>query len=334
MSFKSKFQEQSSNFRKKNTSGFDYYLDLKKFNLERFKFEKEQKDYLLDILPYKIETDKHPDYNKREKSFFFEVFVHNYIGVNKGNYLCMKKMYGQECEICNEFVHLKEKYESEGLSNKEIWDNIKDLAYKQRILYYVLYKEKVYVLDMPYKSFQQTWELSIERKKQRGEDIFPIYLNEEGCTSLEFTYIPKGQNFYDLINFEFPKIEKYNPKHLEGLVSFEKLLIIPDQNKIKDSLLGVYEEDEEYSEEAESKKDYYEDVVVKEEKQQGLETKVETEEPVRKKKKVALDVCPYEEQFGTKFGTIDHDGYVHCDSCFDDHNEVFEACKKAYNEGK
>jgi len=330
MSFKSKFKKEANNLHNKSNSNYDYYLDLQKYNLEKFKFEKEEKDYLFDILPYTIETERHPDFGKQEKTYHLEIFIHSYVGINKGSYLCMEKMYGEVCPICEEFRRKKEELENKGFANNEVWEQIKDLAYKQRILYYILYKGKKYIFDSAYKSFEKNWKSAVERKEARGVDVFPVYLNEEGCTSLEFTYVPKGQNFFDLINFDFPAIEKYNPENVKDLVSLEKLLIIPNEETIRDSLLGITYNDE--NEDAESvsnlkefvkENDYYKEVVEKE------ELKEEIQEPAKKKKKSVENECPY----GTQFGK-DWDEYEHCDKCVNEHPEVYETCKAMYKNNK
>lgn len=332
MSFKSKFKKEANYLHNKSNSNYDYYLDLQKFNLEKFKFEKEEKDYLFDILPYTIETERHPDFGKQEKTYHLEIFIHSYVGINKGSYLCMEKMYNKSCPICDEFRRVKEKLENDGVSNDAVWDHIKGLAYKQRILYYILYKGKKYIYDSAYKSFEKSWKSAVERKEARGVDVFPVYLNEEGCTSLEFTYIPKGQSFFDLINFDFPAIEKYNAENLKDLVSLEKLLIIPDENTVRDLLLGInYDDEDNTPDEVEEKEDnYYEEVVKKE-----VEEKEEVQEPAKKKKKAVENECPYkQEKAGAPNFGKDWDDYVECDKCVKENSEIYEACKKTYKDNK
>jgi len=339
MSFKSKFKKEANNLHNKSNSNYDYYLDLQKYNLEKFKFEKEEKDYLFDILPYTIETERHPDFGKQEKTYHLEIFVHSYIGVNKGSYLCMEKMYNKPCPICEEFRRKKEELENRGFANNEVWEHIKDLAYKQRILYYILYKGKKYIFDSAYgstnskkisMSFEKSWKSAMDRKETKGISVFPVYLNEEGCTSLEFTYIPIGQNFFEFSNFDFPAIEKYNPENIKDLVSLEKLLIIPNEETIRNSLLGInYDEEnnDDTPDEMEqlAKEDgYYEEVVKKE-----VEEKEEIQESAKKKKKSVENECPY----GTQFGK-DWDEYEHCDKCVNEHPEVYETCKAMYKNNK
>jgi len=316
MNLKSKFQKQGDDSYKKNTSDYDYYLNLKKFNLEKFKFEKENKDYLFSILPYKIETEMHPDFGDRDYSYFLELWVHSYVGINKGSYLCMKKMYGKECVICDEFEQEKARLEKEGLSNTEVWDAIKILAYKQRMIYHIVYNDKKYILDLPYNTFEKIWKEALDKKKKRGVDLFPVYLDEDGCTDIEFSYMSKGQTFYDLINYDFPSIQNYNKKYIEDLVSLEKLLIIPDQQSIKNNLLVSIGDEEEVLEEQVYNDPY------KENEEEVLE------EPVKKKKKIKENECPFETGFG-----FDWDEYEHCDKCQDEYAKIYEECKTIYKKG-
>lgn len=318
MNLKSKFQQKSDDFSKKNSSSFESYLNLKEYKLEAFKFEKENKSYLFDILPYKIETENHPSGKKGDLDYHLEVYTHN-IQLSKTefySFLCMEKMYGKTCECCNEFVRLKEKLENDGLSNDEVWNEIKHLAYKQRIIYHIKYENKNYIFDVSYKLFEKKWKDLIDNKKKRGKDVFPIYLNEEGCTSIEFSYEQKGQ-FYELISFDFPEIEDYNEKYVKDLVSLEKLLVIPDQQTIKNRLSGEVEN----SNVDENDNKYYDEVI--------KPTVEEPKEEVQKKKKTKVDTnyCPYEFVFGQ-----DYDTYENCDKCVNTNPENYQNCKNKYKE--
>lgn len=326
MSFKSKFQSEGKEVYKTKDEGglsFTNYLNIKQFNIERFKDE-DDKDYLVDIVPYTIETENHPEKKKGEKTFHLDIWAHKGIGADKGNYLCMKKMYNQPCKICEHFIKLQ----NDGLE----WDEIKNLYPTRRSIYWFLYKGKLFVADMSFKIFEELWLQAVEKLNTKGKDIFPIYLNEDGCTSLEFSTTNKrGIGRY--VQFEFSDIENYNPEIEKKAISLEKLLVIPDQFKLEQVLNGmVYDENIETSteendspEEKEPENNYYEEVVEKEVKEQ----KEEIQEPAKKKKKVVENECP----FGTQFGK-DWDEYEHCDKCVNEHSEIYENCKKTYKENK
>jgi hypothetical protein len=342
MSLKSKFMKKSDEINA-DTKSFSSYLNLDKFHLNKWKFEKEEKDYLFDILPYKIETNLHPDYGKVEEAYNLELYVHSYIGINNNSYLCMKKMYGKPCAICEEFEKRKSELEDEGsLTSKEIWSKISELAVKYRILYHIKYKDKSYIFDSPYGpeyskkisfSFEKSWKKALERYIAKGKDLFPIYLNEEDCTSLEFTYIPTENNFFEFANFEFPLIEDYNEKYVKDLISLERLLIIPDQEKIKNDLFGIEPElEQETTDDKETERlnklddDYYKEVVEPE-----LEQETIIDAPRRKKKKVSVNICSYtDKKYNEPLFGINHDEFDDCDKCRDEHSESWEACKKEY----
>jgi hypothetical protein len=311
MSLKSKFKKDGeSNYNKNSASGFDNYIDLQKFNLERLKLERD-KDYLIDILPYQIETENHPNKPKGEDYYTLDIWVHTYIGLNKGSYLCMKKTYDKPCAICEEFERLKVKFEDEGLSKEQVWDKIKHLYPQQRNIYHVLYKDKKYILDVAYKTFEKIWWEAIQKKAKRGIDVTPFYLNEEGCTSLEFSVKSKGK-YYDIINFDFPEIIKYDKEVVKNLISLEKLLIIPDQEKLRQILDGNEEiKENKEDEEKNLNEEYYNEVV-------------EKENPIKKKKEVKENTCPFDVMFG-----IDWDSYESCDKCKEEYKEIWEDCKKA-----
>lgn len=311
---KSKFREYGENNYQKNSIIFDSYLDLKKYNLEKLKLEKDNKDYLIDILPYTIETDNHPN-NKRKGDIFYclDIYIHNYIGLNKGSYLCMKKTYNKECKICNYFEKLKNELENKDLDKEEVWSKTKDFYPQQRSIYHIKYKDKLYILDVSYKLFEKIWQEAIDKKKKRGIEIYPYYIDST-CQSLEFTIVPKGQ-FYNIINFDFPNIENYNEKWKQNLISLEKILVIPDQNKLEQILQGneeiIEKEDNDFDK---TKNSYFDTQIIK-----------EHNENERKKK----NKCPSDFNFG-----VEWDEYTNCDTCQEKTNDTYLECKRIYKENQ
>jgi hypothetical protein len=319
----------STNYQNSSSGGFDNYFDFEKSGLEKLKIEKD-KDYLVDILTYSVETDKHPNGKKKgDVDYTLSIFVHNYFKI--GSYLCMDKTFGKPCPLCEEFERLKQKLEHDGLTREEIWAQTKIHYPQQRNIYYFLVDGKRYVADIAYKGFEALWWKSVEMKAKRGINIAPFYLNEEGCTSLMFSTKSKGENFFDYISFDFPEIENYNAKYTKDLISMEKLLIIPDQEKLEKIINGdIDEEDNDEPEEKpkSKKQDYVKDVLEKEQEEQDDED--ETPEPPKKKKsEVKSDVnsCPNKVKFG-----VDFDSYEVCDSCQNDTPDNWKACKLKYEE--
>ncbi len=324
ISLKDKMKKKGEKSYKSRSEGaftFIGYLDFKGNGVERFKDEN-KKDYLIDIIPYEIETNKHPNDKKGETAYNMDIWVHKSIGLEKGHYLCMKKTFDEPCKICEKFLESQ----NQGME----WDDIKHLTPSRRCVYLMRYKKKIYVYDTSFKIFEELWLEVVEKKKKKGEDIFPVYLNEEGCCSLEFSTTDKsGIGRY--IQFDFTEIEDYDEKVLEKTISLEKLLIIPDQEKLEKILSGEVSEtqDEEETEEDNSEYDDYleeaegDEEGTEEEQDEEEEQKEEESVKKKKKKKVEKDECPYNTQFGK-----DWDEYEHCDTCIKDHKEIYDSCKE------
>lgn len=338
MDFKNKFKKQGKDiFKSKDEGGlsFTYYLNLKKEGIEKYKDE-DNTDYKVDIIPYEIETDKHPNGKKGEKRYNMDLWVHKGIGANKESFLCMKKNYKQPCPICDQFLQLQ----NEGVEYEEI----KHLIAKRRSIYWFLLRGKLYVADLPFKTFEELWLDVVDKYDRKGEDIFPVYFDGEGCTSLEYSTTNKaGIGRY--VQFDFSEIEDYNPDLEKQVISLEKLLVIPSIEEMEMSLNGLsqIEDDEEKEIEEEInhnkdetkddifKDDYYNDVVLKEvaeQEKKGIENKT----LIKKKKKTKKeDVCVCPEIYGTVFGE-DWDEYEHCDKCKETHKDNYEACKEKSKE--
>lgn len=318
-------KQRDKTYKSKDEGGLSFtnYLNLREYNLERFSDE-DDSDYLIDILPYEISTDSHPNRKKGEMAYHLDVWVHKGIGPDKGNYLCMKKTHGERCVMCEEFLRLQ----AEG------WDyeDIKHLYPKRRIIYHIKKDDKRYVYDTSFKLFEELWLKAVMKKEEKGKVIDVFYQNDEDCYSLEFTTTDKrGIGRY--IQFDFVEIEDFNEKFLDDLISLEKLLVIPDQAKIEEILkkgeIETEEEDKPIVEE--NHDDYYKEVIEKEEIKEPEEK--ETKEPKRKpkrkekrKEKLSFE-CPNEFTFG-----VDFDEFHECDDCKEEHSDIYNACEKKYQE--
>lgn len=84
----------------------------------------------IDILPFVV-GKKHPTLKKGEYDYKMDVWVHSNIGVDNAQYLCLHKMFDQDCPICNYRAQLQQ----EGEDDK---DKIKALQPKHNCLYNII----------------------------------------------------------------------------------------------------------------------------------------------------------------------------------------------------
>ena len=322
MSLKDKIKKQGNeSFKSKDEGGMSFtnYLNYKTNGVERFR-DVDNTDYLIDLLPYKIESENHPNRKKDEITYNMDIWVHKGIGADKGNYICMKKTFNKPCKICEEFLRLQ----GEG----QVWDDIKGLYPSRRIIYNIKYKDKIFVADMSFKTFEELWLTAVTKLQKKGKDLFPIYSNEEGCTSLEFsTTDKKGIGRY--IQFDFSDIENFDIKVLSKVISLEKLLVIPDQNKLEKILRADEVEDIENKEDVIEDENVEDDIpeeqeeIIENEDQEIEENK--TEAPIKKEKKEKKEKCPFDLKFG-----IDFDEYKNCDDCLQKFEITYQECGKAH----
>lgn len=345
----SNFQRQGAdtyNSRNKGAINFDSFLNLDEFDLERFK-DKANTDYVIDILPYTVETDNHPTREKGESVYNLDIWVHPYLGSEKGSYLCMKATFGEPCEVCKEFL----KQQDAG----EEWDDIRHLYPSRKSIYAIKHEGKVYIYVTSFKTFEEHWLMAVEKKKKKGKDVFPVYLDEEGSMSLEFsTTKKKGIGKY--IQFDFVEIEDYDKSILEEIPSLEKLLVIPDQEKLLEILDGLEggnfkdkDDENEDTDKDDKKKGKKSNKKGKEKEEkndenenkeylkqaENIDVDKDDKEPpapkTKQKKKKKNDeeevVCPYDTTFGE-----DWDGYEHCDKCANTNPEEYEKCKAKFKE--
>lgn len=316
--------ERTKNFRNQSKENpYDVYLDLSSFDISFFR-EKDNTDYCIDILPYLVETDNHPNRKKGEETYKLDIFVHKRIkeGVSS-SFLCMSKTFGQDCVCCAELAKLN--------AEKVDWEEIKHLKTVRRIIYFIKESGQYYIYDTSYALFEQEWLKTVEKKERKGESLFPIYTDCKDDCSLEFTTTEKkGIGRYS--TFELVPIKDYNEDYKKHIFSLEKALVIPDQEKIKQILYGyetgdIEEENLDDYQEEDNKTDKR-DLHTKEEKEAYYDKIAEDQEKEtprrrRRKREEKVNTCPN----GLTFG-LDWDSDTLCDECLKNSRNIFDACGK------
>jgi hypothetical protein len=255
----------------------------------------------IEILPYEITTENHPDVAKGEVDigdidYVLDIYVHRGMGVNNSDdYVCPSANFGKPCPICEEAKMLRDS----GVE-KETTDKLRP---KRRVVYNILdhEDEKVKLFMVSHFLFEKELQEEREANNEDGEIIFA---HPKIGKTIRFRAVEEafGKNtFFKYKKFDFlDRDEPIDVEVLEDSISLDSLLVIPTYDELKSALHQNDEEDYEDDEEEE-----------------------EEEKPKRKTKKQKSKKCPD----GFKFG-VDTDEKDECNDC-----ECWDECDEEKNGG-
>lgn len=194
----------------------------------------------IDFIPYVVSTDKHPQRIKKGyPDYILDLFVHRFVGASKSTFVCLEKMYGKPCPICEHRESLR--------NDPDVTDDdIKKLYPKRRCWYNVIN------LDLPEKEQEvQIFEESHFLFEAKFLDVinvkneFSFWDIEEG-KSIEFMATekksPQGSHM-DYSQFFFEKRPPYNESVYDEAYKLDELLYIPTYDEVKAAFLGLDEEE-------------------------------------------------------------------------------------------
>jgi hypothetical protein len=193
----------------------------------------------LDILPYVVTDDRHPDRNDeyeiavKDKFWYRRPYkLHRNVGSGNASVICPTSV-GKKCPICEHRKHLLDK---EGANWKD--EDVKALSPRDRNLYYVQPKDEKKLEDRPY-----IWDIS--------QFCFQDVLNDELSENPDYEEFPDLENGYTLkIRFSEEKMGKntyaktsridfedrnykYDERDIEELTSLDDVLDFKTYEEIK-----------------------------------------------------------------------------------------------------
>jgi hypothetical protein len=212
---------------------------------------KDKGPYHLDILPYIVSVDTHPEAEKGEQWYQRTYFSHYGIGPEEKAVVCPKTI-KKPCPICE---HVKELYNSDDESDRKLAGEIKA---KERELYNVIdlndQDKGVQLFEMSYHNFGK----ALDEEIQEGDEELGDFAELEGGLTLVTTFRKKklGQNtFFEARKIEFEEREEYDESILEDVYDLDTLFTFKSYEELQKELFGLadVEEAEEPEEEAEEK---------------------------------------------------------------------------------
>jgi len=282
--------------------------------VELFKPEKGRNK--IDILPYEISVDNHPEQEEGELWYQRTVWVHFGIGASEETRVCPLKTIGKKCPICEHRAELMKDPDGDD-------DVISKLKPKERELFNVYdhKDEEIKLFLFSYHLFGKQLEEEILDSDE--DDDFAGHADLQGGHTLKVRFGKEklGKNTFLKANrIDFVERDDYEESILDEVQDLDKIIIILNYNELKEVFYEVNaDEDEDRDKDKEEK--------TKRKKRKKKKEKVEEEPPKektrreRKKKKDpepdkkeegsdSTPDCPHDYEFGTDCN--DHD---ECDDC-------------------
>ncbi len=310
--------------REKEASGFGY-LNLPK-DIPVYKEKKGT--YQLDIMPYIVSNDNHPDGNednpdsalKGNQWFRRPIWTHRDVGAENETVICPKTD-GKKCPICE----TRDSQFREGMDKDDVVRKA-----SARGLYLVIpkkhkkYDEEYHIWDISDFCFQAELDDELEENPDHG--VFPDLENGE-TLSIRFKEDSFANNKFakaKRINF-LERKKQYPADMIDDAPCLDDLFDVPTYKELEAKFLEIEEEDGSEKKEKEKEKDGKTKNKKRKTKafDDDLDEPKEEEKKMKRKKKDEKDnKCPE----GYKYGK-DWDAYTECDEC-----PVFKPCGKKHKE--
>jgi len=199
-------------------------------------------EHLIDIIPYMIgEGNPNPKRKLGEIGDYLNLFVHNGVGVNENQYICLARCYSKPCPVCE----LRLKLQKEG----EDPDSLKSFNPTRRCVYNVIVyddgKEEakgVQVMIVAYYFMQRHLdELANPVRPGSSRTNYMAYnktgksiaFKREGAGAKNTSFV--GHKFEDR-NYDIPD------EILDSTFCLEKIIHIPSYSEVYEALHGKVEE--------------------------------------------------------------------------------------------
>ncbi len=212
-------------------------LDLSRHDLDPVTwFSPKKDDNLIDIVPYIISTENHPDRNDKKgicvpgtDDYKLEVWVHYNIGPSSSKVVCLLNTFGRRCPICEEM-----------LNNSSLDDKARDaLKPKQRVYYNVIdlnseaQKVQLWELSSPWGEDRIMQE--VQYCKKGGEKI--CFFSLSSGKSVQIRGVEdsfEGKPFIEPSRYTFKDREPYDESILDETYPLDAMLDVLTAEEIEE----------------------------------------------------------------------------------------------------
>lgn len=281
----------------------------------------------LDILPYRVTVDNHPEVGEGELWFERSYYIHYDVGPDQKPRICPRTI-KKACPICEE---RKDLLREDDEDSKELADALKP---KERQLFNVIdlddQDKGPQLLDFSYFCFGK----QLDEEIREGDDDIADFAELKGGKTLKIRWAEEslGQNkFIKSSRIDFKDRKDYDEDILDEVFDLDKILVIRGYDELQAELHGTEapekkEEPEENNDEGSDKEDEKEKKrkEVEKERQRRRAEREKADKEGADKEGGGKDKCPH----GHKFG-VDTDEYPKdCDNC-----DIWVECDDAKDEG-
>lgn len=198
--------------------------------------------YLLDIVPYEVKTDSHPDgVDKGVLWYKFPFMVHRNVGPNGDAVICPVSV-GKRCPMCEDRAKLKK----QGFDDHK--DEIKALTPQKFVAYNILHpddKDKMALFAMSRGKFA----VALEKELDEGDDTnLSFYdVTDDGRTlKVRFSDAEfEGRKYLEATRIDFVEREAMDEDDVLGRAAvLEEIFNVMSYEKLKALYLQVDEEEE------------------------------------------------------------------------------------------
>jgi hypothetical protein len=243
----SRYQQQAANSESYGEAR-QSFMNWAGVKLKFFAMKKDMDRVNLNILPYQITSQKHPEVVAGRRKvgqwdYLLDVWVHRNLGPNKKDMLCPKSTYGKACPACEE----RQKLYDEGRD-----EEAKAFTPSRRAIYNVQLigrngpEEAPMLFATSHQCFNK--EL-IEESVASSKGPVPVPFASIGpdgkVVSFRVSEKALGSNkFCEAKSFQFlDRDEEISDEVLEQCVSLDERLIVPTAKQILDAMYGNDEDD-------------------------------------------------------------------------------------------
>lgn len=262
----------------------------------------------LDIVPYRVSVDNHPEVAKGDLWFERTVFTHFNVGPEQKARICPRTI-KQPCPICDERRDLM-KEDSD--ANEDL---IKELRPRERVLYNVIdlsdQDKGVQLMDISYFCFGK----QLDEEIREGDDDYADFAELSGGKTLKIRWAEESlfsNTFVKASRIDFKDRKDYDQDILDEVIDLDAILQVYDYEALQKELHGVAAEDEEKPkpDKEKPKPDKKKRDPDEEEEEEEEKPKPDKRKNKGKDKKESKEKCPH----GHKFG-VDTDDHPDCDDC-------------------
>lgn len=298
-------QRHQESYNNKDSSGQykDFYEPDKKTSVRFWKPKEGEHDII--IVPGLTGT-QHPKYGPNQMQHEFTVFVHRQIGINKDQFVCLNRTFGEPCPICEHLASFEEPSEA----------TIKAYAPSKRTLYNVIVCDSaeeeskgVQIWEVSAKLFTAPLEVYSHKKREGGE---VRYADIDKGKVINFVQSGKKLTL-EYGSFEFKNRRPLTDDDLMATACLDELIHKPSYDELATALKsGLEAKGETMKAPANASAPKKDNPPWKEEK--PSEQDVPEFDPPKKEEPAAAPVSSDECPYGAVFGT-DYDEYEECKEC-------------------